>query len=111
MTIPHFPSPPGTVLFPNHTLVLQYHQSIFLRWNLSPYIRLHREVLAANWHGDNVSGHWQLTVKDRTHNRTILALFVSLSQVDTIAIFTSLKTTGLGGLSAWSRDTSLYLLP
>ncbi|KAH8996632.1 hypothetical protein EDB92DRAFT_1840960 [Lactarius akahatsu] len=59
MTIPRFPtpSPPGTALFPDHTFVHQYQKSMILRWDLSSYIRLRHEVLAADWHGDNVSGH------------------------------------------------------
>ena len=75
MTIPQFPFPPGTALFPNHTFVLEYHKSIISHWNLSSYIHLRHEVLAAHWHGNNVSGHWQLTTLDHTHNRTIHARF------------------------------------
>jgi len=75
VTIPQFPFPPGTALFPNHSFVLQYHKSIISRWNLSSYIHLRHEVLAADWHGDNVSGHWQLTALDHTHNRTVQARF------------------------------------
>lgn len=67
MTIPRFPFPPGTALFPNHTFVHQYQKSMILCWDLSSYIRLRHEVLAADWHGDNVSGHWQLTALDHTH--------------------------------------------
>ncbi len=75
VTIPQFPFPPGTALFPDYTSVLQYHKSIISRWNLSSYIRLRHEVLAADWHGDNVSGHWQLTALDHTQNHTIHARF------------------------------------
>ncbi|KAH9000382.1 FAD/NAD-P-binding domain-containing protein [Lactarius akahatsu] len=75
MTIPQFQFPPGTALFPNHAFVHQYHKSMISRWNLSSYIHLRHEVLAADWHGDNVSGHWQLTALDRTHNRTVHAGF------------------------------------
>ena len=75
MTIPQFPFPPDAVLFPNHTFVLQYHKSIISHWNLSSYIILRREVLAADWHGDNISGQWQLTTLDHTHNRTVHAKF------------------------------------
>ncbi|KAH9042592.1 hypothetical protein EDB85DRAFT_2226217 [Lactarius pseudohatsudake] len=63
MTISRFPFPPGTALFPDHT------------FDLSSYIRLRHEVLAADWHGDNVSGHWQLTALDHAHNRTVHARF------------------------------------
>ena len=75
MTFPKFPFPPGTVLFPNHTFVHQYHKSITSHWDLSSYIRLRHEVLAADWHGDKVSGYWQLTTFDRTYNRTTHAKF------------------------------------
>lgn len=75
VTIPQFPFPPGTALYPNHTSVLQYHKSIISRLNLSSYIRLRHEVLAADWHGDNVSGHWRLTTLDHTQNRTFHARF------------------------------------
>ena len=75
MTLPHFPFPLNTVLFPNHTVAFQYHQSITSHWNLSPYIRLRHEVLAADWHGDNVSGHWQLATLDHAQNRTVHARF------------------------------------
>ena len=69
--MPQFPFPAGTSLFPNHTFVLEYHKSIISHWNLSSYIHLRQEVLGADWHGDNVSGHWRLTTLDHTHNRTI----------------------------------------
>ena len=75
MTLPQFPFPLDTVLFPNHSVTLQYHKSIISHWNLSPYIRLRHEVLAADWHGDNVSGHWQLATLDHAQNRTIYARF------------------------------------
>lgn len=75
MTLPKFPFPPGTVLFPNHTIVHRYHKSITSHWNLSSYIHLRHEVLAADWHGDEVSGYWQLTTFDRTRNRTAHARF------------------------------------
>ena len=71
VTMPQFPFPAGTALFPNHTFALEYHKLIISHWNLSSYIRLRQEVLGADWHGDNVSGHWQLTTLDHTHNRTI----------------------------------------
>ncbi|KAH9072966.1 FAD/NAD-P-binding domain-containing protein [Lactarius deliciosus] len=58
-----------------HTFVLQYQKSMISRWNLSSYIHPRHEVLAADWHGDNVSGHWQLTALDHTHNRTVHARF------------------------------------
>ena len=75
MTIPRFPFPPGTALFPNHTSVLQYQKSVISHWNLSSYIHLRQEVLAADWHGNNESGHWQLTVLDHTQNHTIHVSF------------------------------------
>jgi cation diffusion facilitator CzcD-associated flavoprotein CzcO len=75
VTIPQFPFPPGTVLYPNHTFVYQYHKSIISHWNLSSYIRLSHEVLAADWHGDRVSGHWQLSTLDHTNKRTAHARF------------------------------------
>ena len=54
---------------------MEYHKSIISHWNLASYIRLRHEVLAADWHGNNVSGHWELTTLDHTHNRTIYARF------------------------------------
>ncbi|KAF8269764.1 hypothetical protein EI94DRAFT_1573076 [Lactarius quietus] len=75
MTIPHFPFPLGTVLFPNHAFAFQYYKSIISHWNLSSYTRLRHEVLAADWHGDNISGHWQLTTLDHAHNHIAYARF------------------------------------
>ena len=75
VTIPQFPFPLDTVLFPNHTFALQYHKSIISHWNLSSYIHLRHEVFAADWHGDKVSGHWQLAILDYAHNRTVHAKF------------------------------------
>ncbi|KAI0264217.1 hypothetical protein BC834DRAFT_884304 [Gloeopeniophorella convolvens] len=75
MTIPGFPYPPGTPLFPRHTFVRQYHDSVVSHFNLSSYIRLNHEVLSTVWHGNNATGHWQVTVLDRTHNQTIQADF------------------------------------
>jgi hypothetical protein len=114
VTIPQFPFPPGTVLFPNHTFIYQYHKSIVSHWNLSSYIRLSHEVLAADWHGDKVSGHWQLTTLDHTNNRTAHARF------DHLIVATGHNhypneprfqgQRGMGSLGAWSKDTPLYLL-
>ncbi|KAH9006486.1 FAD/NAD-P-binding domain-containing protein [Lactarius hatsudake] len=55
---PHPPDLPESPLYPG------------LRTNIP-----HPSILAADWHGDNVSGHWQLTALDHTHNRTVHARF------------------------------------
>ncbi|KAI0291234.1 hypothetical protein B0F90DRAFT_1824041 [Multifurca ochricompacta] len=75
LTIPQFPFLVGTALFPNHTFVFKYHESIISHWNLSSYIHLEHEVLSADWHGNNVSGHWQLTTHDHARNRSTRARF------------------------------------
>ncbi|KAH9066745.1 hypothetical protein EDB87DRAFT_455757 [Lactarius vividus] len=74
-------------------ITIQYYKSMISHWNLSSYIR--HKVLAAEWHGDSVSGHWQLTVLD--HH--ITAPFtpdsnISFSQLDTITSLTSPGSKG-----------------
>ncbi|KAI0306166.1 hypothetical protein B0F90DRAFT_1696708 [Multifurca ochricompacta] len=75
MTIPHFPFPVGTPLFPNHTFVFRYHQSLIDHWNLSSYIHLRQEVLSADWRGNDVFGYWQVATLDHRHNCTTQARF------------------------------------
>ena len=64
VTLPEFPFPPGTPLFPHHSKVEQYHRAIVARWNLSSYIMLHHEVVRAAWVGSQHAGHWALHVLD-----------------------------------------------
>lgn len=66
VTLPHFPYPPETILYPGHAIVEAYHHSIVSHWNLSSYIRLNHEVVEAKWIGDGEEGEWKLRVRDRS---------------------------------------------
>ncbi|KAI0339612.1 FAD/NAD(P)-binding domain-containing protein [Trametopsis cervina] len=62
MTYPGSPFPPNTPLFPSWEFVHQYHVDYAKTFDLYPYIRLNHTVVAAGWHGNRVSGKWEVEV-------------------------------------------------
>lgn len=63
MTYPGFTYPPFTPLFPSHEYVEQYHVDFANRYDIMQYIRVHHEVIAANWIGDAEKGEWDIEVR------------------------------------------------
>lgn len=64
VTLPHFPYPPETILYPGHAIVEEYQHSIVDHYRLSSYIHLNSEVVEARWVGSETQGTWLLTVQD-----------------------------------------------
>lgn len=62
MTYPGFTFPPDTPLFPSWDYLERYHSDFAEHFNISSYIHFNQTVVAAGWHGNHVSGKWEIEV-------------------------------------------------
>ena len=62
VTIPGFPFPPYTPLFPSYPHIQAYHHDIASHFDLYPYIRFNHSLESAYWVGNSSNGFWELSI-------------------------------------------------
>ena len=74
VTIPGFPFPPYTPLFPPYHHIQAYHHNIATHFNLHPYIHFNHSLESAYWVGNSSKGFWELSISTGGSREEIIPL-------------------------------------